>query len=158
MISCAVIQRNRINATRSTGPRTPTGKTRVGRNARRHGLSLPVLADPALVPAVEALARRIAGEGANAAHHDLAMRIAEAQIDLVRIRRIRLGLTAGLVAGRCVSAQLLRIDRYEQRAWSRRQTAIDRFHAATGAGATRPAEQTQAAEQSQAAEQTQLGT
>src|SRR5215469_14185847 len=129
MISYAVTQRNRINATRSTGPRTPTGKTRVGRNARRHGLSLPVLADPALVPAVEALARRISGDGTNTARHALAMRIAEAQIDLVRIRGIRLELTAHLVAGRNVSAKLLRIERYERRAWSRRQTAIDRFHA-----------------------------
>jgi hypothetical protein len=39
---------NRANARRSTGPRTAAGKARASRNAVRHGLSVSVLADPAL--------------------------------------------------------------------------------------------------------------
>ena len=50
---------NRLNARASTGPKTAIGKARVARNALRHGLSVPVVRDPALAPEIEALARRI---------------------------------------------------------------------------------------------------
>ena len=66
MTNAAARAANRANAARSTGPRTRAGKAAVARNALRHGLSLPVLADPALAPEVAALATRIAGEGASA--------------------------------------------------------------------------------------------
>ena len=158
MPSFAVMLRNRANAKRSTGPRTAAGKARAARNAHCHGLSLPVLADPALAPAVAALARTIAGPGATAACHALAVSIADAEIDLVRVRRVRLELTAQLDAGRNVIRQLLRIECYEQRAWSRRQTAITAFDAAErtqSAERTHSAERTQSAERSQLAERTQ---
>jgi hypothetical protein len=45
--------------------------------------------DPALSAEVEALAREIVGKGANREQHELAVRIAEAQIDLLRVRRAR---------------------------------------------------------------------
>ena len=80
---------NRANARLSTGPRTARGKRRSARNARRHGLSLPVIDDPVLAPQVEALARRLAGEAADARRLCLAHRIAEAQIDLNRVRAFR---------------------------------------------------------------------
>ena len=38
---------NRANALRSSGPKTSAGKARVGQNARRHGLSVLALHDPA---------------------------------------------------------------------------------------------------------------
>src|SRR5215475_1858595 len=85
-----ILAANRANAARSTGPRTRAGKAAVARNALRHGLSLPVLADPALAPEVAALAARIIGEGADPARHAAALRIAEAQVDILRIRRVRL--------------------------------------------------------------------
>ena len=84
-----ILAANRANAARSTGPRTRAGKAAVARNALRHGLSLPVLADPALTAEVAALATRIAGEGASAARHVAAVRIAEAQVDVRRVRRVR---------------------------------------------------------------------
>jgi hypothetical protein len=62
MRSAALRVANRANAARSTGPRTRAGKAIVARNALRHGLSLPVLADPALAADVAALVQRIAGE------------------------------------------------------------------------------------------------
>src|SRR5258708_2641114 len=90
---------NRANARRSTGPRTAAGKARVARNARRHGLNAPVAGDPAFAGDIEALARRICGLGepTDAEASDpvlrltlhLARRIAEAQVDLMRVRRVR---------------------------------------------------------------------
>ena len=80
---------NRGNAVFSTGPKTATGKSRVGQNALRHGLSVPVLTDVALVQEVEAIARKIAGSGAQATTLERARRIAEAEVDLRRVRRHR---------------------------------------------------------------------
>jgi hypothetical protein len=55
----------------------------------RHGLSLPVCSDPGLWEEVEALVRQIAGTDANPKIQDLARRVAEAQIDLGRVRYAR---------------------------------------------------------------------
>jgi hypothetical protein len=63
-------------------------RARASRNAVRHGLSLPVGSDPALCEQVEAL-REIAGTDASAELQELARRVAEAQIDLVRVRYAR---------------------------------------------------------------------
>jgi hypothetical protein len=89
VISAAKQQANQTNARASTGPRTTAGKARVGQNARRHGLRVPVLSDPRLSAEVEALAREIAGEQANSELRELARRVAEAQIDVIRVRRAR---------------------------------------------------------------------
>jgi hypothetical protein len=83
------IRANRANARASTGPKTAQGRSHTARNALRHALSLPVYSDPVLSEEVEALAREIAGRGANAEIHQLARRIAEAQIDLQRVRYAR---------------------------------------------------------------------
>src|SRR5262249_51705940 len=48
-----------------------------------------ISSDPALSAEVAALAQQIAGEGASREQQDLAVRIAEAQIDLLRVRRAR---------------------------------------------------------------------
>jgi hypothetical protein len=88
---------NRANARASTGPKTAEGRARSTRNARRHGLSLPVLADPGSSQEVEELAREIAGPSANAEIHELARRIAEAQIDLRRVRHARHAFLASAI-------------------------------------------------------------
>ena len=79
-------QANRANARRSTGPTSAAGKARAAQNARRHGLSQDILADPALGQDVEDLAQRIAHEAGRPDLIDLARRIAEAQMDVQRIR------------------------------------------------------------------------
>jgi hypothetical protein len=61
----------------------------VARNALRHALSLPISSNPALSEEVEALASQIAGSSADAKTQELARRIAEAQIDLRRVRCAR---------------------------------------------------------------------
>jgi hypothetical protein len=91
------ISTNRANARASTGPKTSEGRARSIRNARRHGLSLPVLSDPLSSQEVEELAREIAGTSANAEIHELARRIAEAQIDLRRVRHARHAFLASAI-------------------------------------------------------------
>jgi hypothetical protein len=92
------IKANRANARASTGPKTADGRARAARNALRHALSLPVCSNPALSEEVETLAREIAGPDANAETQDLARQIAEAQIDLRRVRYARHKLLSDALA------------------------------------------------------------
>ena len=141
MTSTRKIEANRGNAKTSTGPKTTRGKTRAAQNALRHGLSLSIVADQALSVEMENLVRELAGEGATPEILEQARRVAEAQIDLVRIRRARYDLLTRnrlarsrssaspessnkLVPPPSILAELIAIDRYEQRALSRRKFAI----------------------------------
>jgi hypothetical protein len=88
---------NRRNAHLSTGPRSAAGRARVKQNALRHGLNVAVANDPQLTEEVERIARAICdgaprcGGGTRPAAElaYLARRIAEAQVDLMRVRRAR---------------------------------------------------------------------
>ena len=62
------------------------GQARVSRNALRHGLSRPLLSDPAMSPEVEALVQEIIEDNSDPSLRGLARSIAEAQL---RIRRVR---------------------------------------------------------------------
>jgi hypothetical protein len=83
------VKANRANARASTGPKTAQGRARTARNALRHGLSVPVFSDSVFSEEVDALAREIAGPDANAEALELARRVAEAEIDLRRVRYAR---------------------------------------------------------------------
>jgi hypothetical protein len=83
------IRANRANARASTGPKTAQGRSHAARNALRHALSLPVSSDSVLSEEVETLAREIVGTDGNAEIQELARRIAEAHIDLRRVRYAR---------------------------------------------------------------------
>jgi hypothetical protein len=83
------IKASRANARASTGPKTAQGRARTARNALRHGLSVPVISDPVFSEEVDALAREIAGPDAGAEVVELARQVAEAEIDLRRVRYAR---------------------------------------------------------------------
>ena len=89
MTSDRKIKANRTNARVSTGPKTRHGRARSAKNAFRHGLSLPVQSDQGLSEEVQALARHIAGPCASVHIQILAHRVAEAQVDLHRVRQMR---------------------------------------------------------------------
>jgi integrase len=142
--SAKKIEANRSNARRSTGPKTALGKAHAAQNARRHGLSVSVVRDPALLEQVDLLAKEIAGDTAGCEIHEHAWRFAEAQVDVVRIHRARHDLAApnfgkpecadDALRQECprevadilghVSKQLVLMARYERRARSRRKSAI----------------------------------
>jgi hypothetical protein len=82
---------NRRNARASTGPKSRAGKARASANARRHGLNIPIWLDAELAADAETLARHLAAESVRPTRNTLAhaRRIAEAQIDLNRVRAKR---------------------------------------------------------------------
>jgi hypothetical protein len=89
MTSAAQRAANRRNAKFSTGPRTAVGKIRASRNALKHGLSIPIASDPQISAEIEALAHKIMGENPVPALLPFARQIADAQLDLNRVRRAR---------------------------------------------------------------------
>jgi hypothetical protein len=90
MISAKRVEANRANAKKSTGPRTVRGKSRVSRNAVRHGLRAMLSHDPAVSAEVKRMARAICGKSTNAALYDAALRVAEYDLLIRRIRAARL--------------------------------------------------------------------
>ncbi len=143
MTSPAKLRANRRNAEKSTGPKTPAGRASAARNARRHGLTVPVLVDPALSREVDDLARAIetsvTGRAADARGHDLACQVADAMIDLRRVREAKLPVMVALHADPNAAAgplrELARLDRYERAALWRRKLAIRAFAAAVAPSA-----------------------
>jgi len=151
---------NRANARKSRGPKTALGRARSSRNALRHGLAA-ARPDGAAAPEVEALARSIAGPGANDEIVECARRVALAQVDLARVesaRRVILAevlcppgpaeaaadTTEAAAANRLVRRMrnLRGLDRYERSALARRRFAIHAPDEERRRQATAPAGQT----------------
>lgn len=143
MTSVRKINANRINAQASTGPKSAAGKKRSAANARRHGLAVSVGQDPDRAADIEVLAQHIAGTKCSSDCIALARQIAEAHIELLRVREVRRHLLGSDFAdSACPSTsqgdqasdvvrQLEALDRYEQRSMSRRNRAIQNFDTAT---------------------------
>jgi hypothetical protein len=93
----AIRERNRLNAQRSTGPKTVDGKARASRNAVRHGLAAADAVDPR--ERVEADGHHAALERALRPRDRLAAgiveRMAQALARLDRIDRLESGLCDG---------------------------------------------------------------
>jgi hypothetical protein len=122
-----------------SGPRTAAGKARSARDAFRHGLTVPVLSDPVTAGEVEALTLRIVQGAAPDVDGDvaaLARQVAQAQLDLIRVRRVRHELLAEALRhfggglskhASDLAARLAALNRYERRALPRRKSAIRDF-------------------------------
>lgn len=149
MTSSAKIEANRRNARRSTGPRRPSSKARVARNAYKHGLSVPVRADQShaeIADYIEAL-RSEFGPG-----HDLELilRAAEGQAELLRTRRCKVDMLnrdaarieedfvpveERVAAAFVQKLELIKaFDRYERRAIAKRRRAMRKLSAPPGFG------------------------
>jgi hypothetical protein len=92
MASERQIAANRRNARKSTGPRSGAGKKRASRNAYRHGLTLSTASSAAFAKELDKLARKIAGETEDAIMLERARALAQAELDLARVRRAKLAL------------------------------------------------------------------
>jgi hypothetical protein len=135
MTSEKVTVANRRNAHGSTGPRTVVGKRKAAGNSVRHGLRASLDADLAMVGAVARIAAALAGPNASPGLRALVTPIAEAQVDVLRVRSARTKLI-DLAAATAVSAvnetdaiveslpRLVLLDRYERSAMRRRHRAM----------------------------------
>jgi hypothetical protein len=88
------IAANRRNAHKSTGPRSRAGKRRTSQNSYRHGFASGIAAGAGFTKHVEALARKIAGRGADAVTLEIARSIARAEFERAQIRRVKVALIA----------------------------------------------------------------
>jgi len=129
------IAANRRNARGSTGPRTAAGKRKAAGNSLRHGVITGLYADLPLSAAVGRIAAALAGPNASPGLRALVLPIAEAQVDLLRIRSARatlIDLAAATAPGAPGEShaiveslpRLVLLDRYERSAMRRRHRAL----------------------------------
>jgi hypothetical protein len=91
MASERQIAANRRNARKSTGPRSGAGRKRASRNAYRYGLTLNITS-AAFAKQLDKLVREIAGDSKDAIVLERARAIAQAELDLARVRRAKVSL------------------------------------------------------------------
>jgi hypothetical protein len=75
-----------------TGPRSGAGQKRASRNAYRHGLTLSITSTAAFAKQLDKLVREIAGDSKDAIMLERARAIAQAELDLARVRRAKVAL------------------------------------------------------------------
>jgi hypothetical protein len=132
MSSDQQIAANRNNAKKSTGPRSKAGREVSRRNALRHGLAIDIGTDPAFHDDIEKLARALSISSGLHIVGDNAREAAKAELDLLRIRKIRASLfemfyfavRAPAAGPEELNDSLAKLERYERRAFSRRKRAL----------------------------------
>jgi hypothetical protein len=92
MASERQIAANRRNARKSTGPRSGAGRKRASRNAYRHGLTLSINSTAAFAKQLDTLVHKIAGDSEDAIVLERARAIAQAELELARVRRAKVAL------------------------------------------------------------------
>jgi hypothetical protein len=133
MSSDRQIAANRDNAKKSTGPRSKAGREVSRRNARRHGLAIDIRTDLAFRDDIEKLAEALSRPNGIPKVSECSRTAAEAQLDLMRIRKVRASLfetlyfsadAAGPDRLEELNDELAKLERYECRAFSRRKRAL----------------------------------
>jgi hypothetical protein len=89
---------NRLNASKSTGPRSSAAKKRSSRNVYRHGLTLSLTSSAAFAKRLENLAHKIAAGSKDEIILEYARAAAQAELDLARVRQVRVALIARVSA------------------------------------------------------------
>lgn len=123
MASEAQIRANRENAKRSTGPRSAAGRLRSSRNAMKHGLSLPLAADSEALAQARRLVEFLASGCPDQGQSIMALELAKAQAQLLRVAAVRNDVVANLNLKSISFKQVRRLaalDRYERRALMQR--------------------------------------
>jgi hypothetical protein len=134
MASEKQLRANRENAKRSSGPRTAFGRLKSSRNALRHGLSLPLTADPVASMKAHQMAQMLVPEGADDMQVMAAVEMAQAHAQSLRIAAVRSKLLANLDFASANLTQVRRLaalDRYERQALTRRRQAARKLSAAS---------------------------
>jgi hypothetical protein len=139
VVSKRRLEANRRNALLGTGPRTPHGKSVSRNNALRHGLARPVAHDPHAARRIEQLAEILAGQRNDPWFRELARNVAEALVDLARIRDVRFQILRDLgefetidPGGHAAAAgRFERLWRYEQRILRKHRKALRALRSAT---------------------------
>jgi hypothetical protein len=133
MSSDRQIAANQENSKKSTGPSSKTGREVSRRNAFRHGLAIDIGADPAFNDDIAKLAKALSNSKGLNKDNECSREAAKAALDLVRVRKIRAGLFEKLYfAGGAtppnrlkeLNDELVKLERYERRALSRRRRAL----------------------------------
>jgi hypothetical protein len=132
---------NRRNAQRSTGPKTSAGKARSKQNALKHGLAVPVSVQPHFADLIHDLETGLKQDLApEHPGEDEVRAAAVAMLEVLRARSVQ-GLLIDELTQHCsgrsaadsgfsktsladLMRHLVRVDRYERRALSRRKFAI----------------------------------
>ena len=116
---------NRLNAAKSTGPRSPEGKRSSSRNALKHGLSRLHIGPDRIAAAIVQL-RGHFDVAADFGDGDLALgQVAASQIELTRIRTVVLSVIERAQAGDVAGLETLPVlQEYERRCLSRRKKAL----------------------------------
>jgi glutathione synthase/RimK-type ligase-like ATP-grasp enzyme len=132
MSSDRKITAGRNNAKKSTGPRSVAGREAARRNARRHGLAVAIGGDPAFHEDIEKLAKVLSLSSGTQQVSEHAREAAEAELDLLRIRKVRAFLFDRLYFADAaapdgitdLNRELAKLERYERRAFSRRKRSL----------------------------------
>jgi hypothetical protein len=130
MASVKSVVANRKNAKASCGPRSSAGKRRSSRNAIRHGLAVDVETDPVWCDVINVLTNILYLER-DGRDPERCSEVARTATDLQRIRQVQarlLNKSRSLCAAEAsysdLNSALVKIDRYERRALSRRKRAF----------------------------------
>jgi hypothetical protein len=132
MTSQQKIAANRLNAKRSTGPRTLNGKHISSQNALKHGLAVPI--ERTASREIATLARAIVADCGSGEVLTSALEMAAAEIDLHRVRStLTRQMDAQLRADmhsfdpHVAQRERSRLARYERRAHSRLRSGLKKL-------------------------------